>query len=151
MKVLSAPDALKALPDTKFSGAPGDDVRVGLSLQPWVSFHGFAREGMYWAASEGMRRFGLPEFRVGGCERDLRAELKEILSGLTFRVWSDLVAVAQSTPGGKGLVSMPRALPIPAELVIHRKDLDRARGVPNYGGAATTISLRFDPEHYGHG
>ncbi len=63
MKVLSAPDALAALPDTKFSVTPGDDIRVGLSLQPWVSFHGFAREGTYWAASEGMRRFG---FRSSG-------------------------------------------------------------------------------------
>lgn len=43
------------------------------------------------------------------------------------------------------------ALPIPAELDIHRKDLDRARGVPNRGGAATTISLRFDPEHRDRG
>jgi hypothetical protein len=50
-----------------------------------------------------MRRFGLPEFRVGGCERDLREELKEILSGVTFRVWSDLVAVAQITPRATGL------------------------------------------------
>ncbi len=151
MKVLSAPDALAALPDAKFSGTPGDDIRVGLSLQPWVSFHGFVCEGTYWAVSEGMRRFGLPEFRVGGCERDLRAELKEILSGVTFRVWSDLVTVAQTTSGATGLVSMPRALSIPAELDIHRKDLDRARGVPSRGGAATTISLRFDPEHHGRG
>jgi hypothetical protein len=151
IKVLSAPDALTALPDTKFSGTPGDDIRVGLSLQPWVSFHGFAHEGTYWATSEGMRRFGLPEFRVGGCERDLRAELKEILSGVTFRVWSDLVAVAQTTPRATGLVNMPRALPIPAELDIHRKNLDRAQGVPNRGGAATTISLRFDPEHHDRG
>jgi hypothetical protein len=98
MKVLSAPDALTALPDTNFSGTPGDDIRVGLSLQPWVSFHGLAREGTYWAVSEGMRRFGLPEFRVGGCERDLRAELAEILSGVTFRIWSDLITAAQTTP-----------------------------------------------------
>jgi hypothetical protein len=151
MKVLSAPDALTALPDTNFSGTPGDDIRVGLSLQPWVSFHGFAREGTYWAVSEGMRRFGLPEFRVGGCERDLRAELEEILSGVTFRVWSDLVTAAQTTPRATSLVRMPRALSIPAELDIHRQDLDRAQGVPNRGGAATTISLRFDREPHDRG
>jgi hypothetical protein len=151
MKVLSAPDALTALPDTNFSGRPGDDIRVGLSPQPWVSFHGFAREGTYWAVSEGMRRFGLPEFRVGGCERDLRAELEKILSGVTFRVWSDLVTAAQTTPRATSLVRMPRALSIPAELDIHRQDLDRAQGVPNRGGAATTISLRFDRELHDQG
>lgn len=145
MKVLSAPDALTALPDTKFSATP-DDISVGLSLQPWVSFQGFAREGTYWVASEGMRRFGLPEFRVGGCERDLREELKEILYSVTCRVWSDLVAVAQTTPRAAGLMSMSRVLRIPAELDIHRKDLDRARGVPNHGGAAIRIGMRFDPE-----
>lgn len=150
MKVLSAPEALTALPDTKFSATP-DDIHVGLSLKPWVSFYGFAREGTYWAASDGMRRFGLPEFRVGGCERDLREELKEILYGLTFRVWSDLVAVAQTTPRATGLMSMPRILLIPAELDIHRKDLDRARGVPNHGGAAISVGLRFDPEHRDRG
>jgi hypothetical protein len=98
-----------------------------------------------------MRRFGLPEFRVGGCERELREELKEILCGVTFRVWSDLVAVAQTTSRATGLVSMPRLLPIPAELDIHRKDLDGAHGVPNHGGAAITIGLRFDPDHRDRG
>lgn len=70
---------------------------------------------------------------------------------MTFRVWSDLVTVAQSTPGATGLVSMPHTLSLPAELDIHRKDLDRARGVPNRSGAATTISLRFDPDNHDHG
>jgi hypothetical protein len=36
-------------------------------------------------------------------------------------------------------------LRVPAEMDIHRKDLDRARGVPNRGGARTTIGLRLDP------
>jgi hypothetical protein len=36
-------------------------------------------------------------------------------------------------------------------LNIHRKDLDRARGVPNRGGAATIIGLCFDPEQHGRG
>jgi hypothetical protein len=146
MKMLSAPVALAALPDMDFSSATGADVCIGLSLQPWVSFHGFAREGTYWAVSEGMRRFGLPEFRVGGCERDLRAELKEILAGVTFRVWSDL-AVTHAAPPATGLVRLPRALPVPAELSIHRKDLDRAQGLPNRGGTDAIIGLRFDPEH----
>jgi hypothetical protein len=151
MKVLSAPDALAALPDTTFSGTPNGDIGVSLSLQPWVSFHGFARDGAYWAVSEGMWRFGLPEFRVGGCARDLGTELREILFGVTFRVWSDLVTAAQATPRATSLASMPRALSIPAELDIHRKDLDRAQGVPNRGGAAITIGLRFDPELHDRG
>ena len=72
-------------------------------------------------------------------------ELEEILSGVTFRVWSDLVAAAQATPratGATGLVSMPRALPVPSELDIHRKDLDRARGVPNRGGGDARARAR---------
>jgi hypothetical protein len=140
-KVLSAPDALAALPDLNFSDRPGD-VCISFPLQPWVSFHGLAREGTYWAVSEGMRRFGLPEFRVGGCERDLRAELKRILTAVTFRVWSDLVANAQTT----GLGQMPRTLALPAELSLHRKDLDRAQGVPYRRGSGAIIGLSFDPD-----
>ena len=91
-----------------------------------------------------MWRFGLPEFRMGGRERDLRDELREILLGVTFRVWSHLVKEAQARPDATGLVRMPRSVQIPVEMDIHRKDLDQARGTPNRGGASTTIALRFD-------
>ena len=88
--------------------------------------------------------FGLPEFRMGGRGRDLPDELREILLGVTFRVWSHLVKEAQATPDATGLVRMPRYVRIPVEMDIHRKDLDQARGTPNRGGASTTIGLRFD-------
>lgn len=60
-----------------------------------------------WAASDGMRRFGLPELRAGGAERDLREELKEILFGAAFRLWSDLIGRAQATPGAGRSIARP--------------------------------------------
>jgi hypothetical protein len=142
--VLAARDALASLPDSKFSDKSSSDLSIGLTLQPWVRIHAFANLGIYWAVSDGMWRFGLPEIRMGGCERDLREELKEILLGVAFRVWPRLVKDAQATLNATGLVKMPRSVRIPAEMEIHRKDLDQARGTPNRGGASTTISLRFD-------
>ena len=142
--VLVARDALASLPDTKFSDQSKGDLSIGFAFQPWVSFHAFANQGIYWAGSDGMWRFGLPEFRMGGRERDLRDELREILLGVTFRVWSHLVKEAQARPDATGLVRMPRSVQIPVEMDIHRKDLDQARGTPNRGGASTTIALRFD-------
>ena len=142
--VLAARDALASLPDSKFSDKSSSDLSIGLTLQPWVRIHAFANQGIYWAVSDGMWRFGLPEIRMGGCERDLREELKEILLGVAFRVWSRLVKDAQATLNATGLVKMPRSVRIPAEMEIHRKDLDQARGTPNRGGASMTISLRFD-------
>jgi hypothetical protein len=142
-EMLTPKQALASLPALAYT--PGNDLSIGFSLYPWVTFHDLVHQGRYWAVSDGMCRFGLPEFRVGGVERDLRQELKEILFGVTFRVWSDLVKRAQATPGATGLMASPRHLQLPAELDIHRKHLDAARGVPNRGGAWTTIGLRLDP------
>lgn len=121
--VLAARDALASLPDSKFPDKSSSDLPIGLTLQPWVRFHAFANQGIYWAVSDGMWRFGLPEIRMGGCERDLREELREILLGVAFRVWSRLVKGAQATLNATGLVKMPRSVRIPAEMEIHRKDL----------------------------
>jgi hypothetical protein len=147
MEVLTAREALASLPTTEIADTPRDDVSVSVSLQPWAIFHDFEDRGRYWAVSDGMHRFGLPELRAGCGGRDLRdlpEELKEILFGVAFRLWSDLLMRAQATPGAVGLTGMPGTLQIPVEMDIHRKDLDRARGAPNRGGAWTTIGLRLD-------
>jgi len=140
---LDAQEALAALPDMTLPGTPDGDLSISFSLQPWVQVISSEHCGTHSAVTSGMCRFGLPEFIVGGCERDLQQELKEILFGLVFRVWSDLIKVAQATPNAIGLTSMPRFVDIPAEMDIHRRDLDRARGVPNRGGCSTTISLEL--------
>jgi hypothetical protein len=140
---LDAREALASLPDASFLGARDRDISFGFSLQPWVRFRGFTEQGRHWAVSEGMWRLGLPEFAMGGCERDLREELKQILFGLTFQVWSGLVTKACATPDAEGLLRMPRSIRVPAELTLRREDLDRARGVPNRGGTSATIALRL--------
>jgi hypothetical protein len=58
---------------------------------------------------------------------------------------SDLLARAQDTPNSAGLLNLPRFLRVPAEMDIHRRDLDRAAGVPNRGGTFAIIRLQFDP------
>src|SRR5260370_24866126 len=90
-------------------------------------------------------RFGLPELRMRAASPDLREELTTLLNGVAFRIWSDLLARAQDTPNAAGLLNLPRFLCVPAERDIHRRDLDRANGVPNQGGTRAMTGLRFAP------
>jgi hypothetical protein len=92
-----------------------------------------------------MRRFGLPELRLGPASPELREELTSLLNGVAFRIWSDLIARAQDTPKATGLLHLPRFLRVPAEMDIHRRDLDRASGVPNRGGMFAVIGCSSIP------
>ena len=147
LRVLTAEDALAALPDTT-STIPvsiSDGITIGLEFKPWVRVDDADYLGMIAVMTDGMRRFGLPELRMGPASPDLREELTTLLNGVAFRVWSDLIARAQDTPNAAGLLSLPRFLRVPAEMDIHRRDLDGANGVPNRGGMSTVIGLQFDP------
>ncbi len=147
LQVLTAEEALAALPDTALTipASISDVVTVGLSFKPWVRVHDVDNLGMIAVMTDGMRRFGLPELRMGAASPDLREELTTLLNAVAFRIWSDLLARAQQTPNAAGLLDLPRFLRVPAEMDIHRRDLDRANGVPNRGGTGTIIGLRFDP------
>jgi hypothetical protein len=146
-QVLTADNALAALPDTTSTipASISDDITIGLEFKPWVRVDDVDYLGMIAVMTDGMRRFGLPELRMGPASADLREELTTLLNGVAFRVWSDLIARAQDTPKAAGLVNLPRFLRVPTEMDIHRRDLDRANGVPNRGGMSTIIGLRFDP------
>jgi hypothetical protein len=147
LQVLTAEDALAALPDTAptIPASSSDDVTIGLAFKPWMRVHNIDYRGMSAVMTDGMRRFGLPELRMGPASPDLREELTTLLNGVAFRIWSDLLARAQDTPNAAGLVDLPRFLRVPTEMDIHRRDLDRANGVPNRGGTYAIIGLRFDP------
>jgi hypothetical protein len=152
VQVLTAEEALAALPDTAMTipASRSDDVTVGLAFKPWVRVHHVDLHdvdylGMIALMTDGMRRFGLPELRMGPVPPGLREELVTLLNGVAFKIWSDLLARAQDTPNAKGLVNLPRFLRVPAEMDVHRRDLDRANGVPNRGGTFALVGLRFDP------
>jgi hypothetical protein len=147
LQVLTAEDALAALPDTAptIPASISDDVSIGLAFKPWMRVHNIDYLDMIAVMTDGMRRFGLPELRMGPASPDLREELTTILNGVAFRIWSDLLARAQDTPNAAGLLNLPRFLRVPAEIDIHRRDLDRANGVPNRGGTFAIIGLQFDP------
>ena len=147
LQVLTAEDALAALPDTKSTipASISDGITIGLEFKPWVRVDDAKYLGMIAVMTDGMRRFGLPELRMGPASPDLREELTTLLNGVAFRVWSDLIARAQDTPNAAGPLNLPRFLRVPAEMDIHRRDLDRANGVPNRGGMSTIIGLQFDP------
>ena len=87
---------------------------------------------------------GCPSSGCAPQSPDLREELTTLLNGVAFRIWCDLLARAQKTPNAAGVLNLPRFLRVPAEMDIHRRDLDRANGVPNRGGTRTIIGLRFD-------
>lgn len=143
LETLDAQEALASLPTVSLSGPPGRDLTFGFSLGPWLRFPAIAEQGRYWVVTEGMWRFGLPEFAMGGCERDLREEMQNVLLALAFKVFSGVAEHAQATLEAQGPVKLPRSVPVPAELTIGRADLDRARGVPNRGGTWTTVALRL--------
>lgn len=147
LQVLTAKDALAALPDTirTIPASISDDITIGLGFKSWVRVYDVDYLGVIGVMTDGMRRFGLPELRMGPASPDLRDELTALLNGMAFRVWSDLLARAQDTPNASGLLHLPRFLRTPAEMDIHRRDLDRAAGVPNRGGMFCLIGLRFDP------
>jgi len=148
-QVLTAEDALAALPDTALTipASISDDITIGLTFKSWVRIEDVGYQGMIAVMTDGMRRFGLPELRLGPASPELREELTTLLNGVAFRIWSDLVARAQDTPKATGLVHLPRFLRVPAEMNIHRRDLDQANGVPNQGGTFAFIGLQFDPGH----
>jgi hypothetical protein len=75
-----------------------------------------------------------------------------LLNGAAFRLWSYLLARAQESPRAAGLLNLPRYLRLPAQMEIHRRDLDRANSVPvpHRGGTSTVIGLRFDPAQSGN-
>ena len=149
--VLSAHDALASLPDMSFEDQSSDNTRIRFSPHQWIRFHAFGYRGRYWAQSQGMDRFGLPEIFLGGAERDLREELRDITLCVAFRIWSDFAKRAEASPGSKGLFrTEARTIEIPAEMELRRKDLDSARGVPNRGGVSTTIGLRLEKAPNGH-
>jgi hypothetical protein len=148
-RVLTAEDALAALPETALTlpASISDDLTIGLPFRSWVRVLTVDIPGAIGVVTDGMRRFGLPEFRMGPASPDLRKELTSLLNGVAFRFWSHLLARAQDTPKAAGLVNLPRFLHVPAEMEIHRRDLDSANGVPNRGGTYALIGLRFDPAH----
>jgi hypothetical protein len=147
LQVLTAEEALAGVPDTALTipASISDDVTVGLAFKPWVRIHDVDYQGVIAVMTDGMRRFGLPELRMGAASPDLREELATLLNGVAFRIWSDLLARAQETPNAAGLLNLPRFLRVPAEIDIHRRDLDRVNGVPNRDGTHTTIGLEVDP------
>jgi hypothetical protein len=151
LQILTAEDALAALPETALTvpASISDNVSIGLAFKPWVRIHHVGYQGMIAVMTDGMRRFGLPELRMGAASPNLREELVMLLSGVAFRLWSDLIARAQQTPNAAGLFNLPRFVRVPAEMDIHRRDLDRANGVPNRGGTVTTIGLSFEPAKSG--
>ncbi len=102
-----------------------DDVTIGLTFNAWVRVDDVDYLGVMAVMTDGMRRFGQPELRMGPASPDLREELTALLNGVAFRIWSDLLARANDTPKAAGLVHLPRFLSVPAEMAIHRRDLGR--------------------------
>ena len=99
VQVLTGEEALAALPDAALTIRAGasDDVTVDLAFKPWVRIHDVDIHdsdclGMIAVLTDGMRRFGLPELRMGPASPDLREELAALLNGVAFRIWSDLLA-----------------------------------------------------------
>jgi hypothetical protein len=75
-------DALAALPGTVNATAGG--IRIRVNLNHWVTFDGFEHDGSYVVASDGMRRYGLPDLMM--CD----PQPKDLLRTVAVRFWSFL-------------------------------------------------------------
>jgi hypothetical protein len=84
LQVLTAEDALAALPDTTSTipASISDGITIGLEFKPWVRVDDAEYLGMIAVMTDGMRRFGLPELRMGPASPDLREELTTLAGGL---------------------------------------------------------------------
>ena len=62
LQVLTAEDALAALPDTTLTipASISGDITIGLTFKSWVRVHDVGYQGMIAVMTDGMRRFGLP-------------------------------------------------------------------------------------------
>ena len=74
LQVLTAEDALAALPDTTLTipASISGDMTIGLTFKSWVRVHHVGYQGMIAVMTDGMRRFGLPELRLGPASPELR-------------------------------------------------------------------------------
>jgi len=83
IQVLTAEDALAALPDTTLTipASVSGDIAIGLTFSSWVRVHDVGYQGVIAVMTDGMRRFGLPELRLGPASPELREELTTLLTG----------------------------------------------------------------------
>ena len=87
LQVLTAEDALAALPDTTLTipASISGDMTIGLMFKSWVRINDVGYQGVIAVMTDGMRRFGLPELRMGPASPDLGEELTTLLNGVAFR------------------------------------------------------------------
>jgi hypothetical protein len=110
--VVDPGDALAVFPDAM--NEAGDGIRIRAKLQHWVTFDDLEHEGKCWIGSDGMRRYGLPEFMLCGGERaDLRAPLTDLLRTAATRVWTSLADQATGP-----VYVLPPVVSLPAEMTI---------------------------------
>src|SRR5580704_1639564 len=83
-QVLTAEDALANLPDTTLTipASISGDMTIGLTFKSWVRVHDVGYQGMIAVMTDGMRRFGLPELRLGPASPEQREELTTLLNGV---------------------------------------------------------------------
>ncbi len=70
-QILTAGDALAGLPDTALTmpATRSDDVTAALPFGAWVRVHDVGHLDVMAVTTDGMRRFGLPELRMGPLRR----------------------------------------------------------------------------------
>jgi hypothetical protein len=104
LQVLTAEDALAALPDTTLTipASISGDMTIGLTFKSWVRIHDVGYQGVIAVMTDGMRRFGLPELRMG--QPDFRTLIQVVLRGAggarthDRRIMSPLLLPAELPP-----------------------------------------------------
>jgi hypothetical protein len=147
LELLDVPAVIASLPRVTLSGEMSE---VMFDARPWITSQTFEHLGMYWAISDGMSYFGLPDLWIGGTTRDLRDELAQIVRGLACHILGCLAEDVREANGEDAVMTLPRSVRIPEVLGIHRMHLDAVRGVPNRGGAWAEVRLSFDESASGH-
>lgn len=103
-------DALALLPDAVKAAADG--IRIRVNLNHWVTFDDCEHHGSYVVASDGMRRYGLPDLMMCG------PQPKDLLRAVAVRLWTSLedqtITVWQTLPD---VVRIPATMSIDGQLI----------------------------------
>jgi hypothetical protein len=144
LRTLDVPTALASLPEIIIDG---DEAETRFDVRPWITASAFELEGAYWAVSEGMGYFGLPELRFGGTTHDLRAELAGITRGVAIQIVSCIDPDATYSGPSVPMMALPPAVLVPEVIEVNRELLDIAPATQHRGGdAGVRVRIRLEEE-----
>ncbi len=141
LRTIDVPTALASLPEIIIDG---EEVETRFDMRPWIMASAFEVEGTYWAVSDGMGYFGLPELKFGGTTRDLRTELADIARGLAILIVSCIDPDAAYSGPNAPMMALPPAVLVPEVIEVNRELLNLDPEAQHRSGTRTGVRIRLE-------